>query len=1249
MGSTAQLEILLDQNGAIRGWKEFSDQADKGKQSVDSVTVSLGKQAEAADRAGEKSEAGQKKATAAATDAKKAVDAYAASVKAASTAQDTQIANLEKNQQRVAKAQASFVSGSMSTSRGASGRFVSNSSDSGLGETANIEKQLNNANAAATKFRQTGTKALDDVHEHSLKPIDSLRQVRDIFGIEITGAMEKVIAASPALMNGIMALGKVAVVGGYAMIGISIAKGMYEGYKAVSELNGGLKDYRTEAEKSQREDIINNASLEQAKRNLAELTQEMQEFDRSAKAAGYDVDSDRGSVLQWLGYSAQAQVNAEGLNTSGKGQPEAASPIMQRQVDAQVQRIAAAEKAQQRIRQLQQEIALQNKQSDLGVSVAGLQGPALLAAQERADKELANFRAQQAQGENRARFDARNETIAKIRKIPGVHEDNLPPSLTLDEKSGEAQRQQDLSDAQRQGEVRRRAMALQAHEEVITIDHAAQVTSLRGEAAFQKQAEQQYEDYTRQYGASAEARAAIDRKYQAERQQRLDTENMTSNQTSRAAEIAGMQGVGRTQAQLNVDLAKINDDEKAGHYVSADNAEKDRESARIRAAADIAQQVKQFNRDIDDSYTQSVTSTLSGFAQIDAESAATTKRMRQHFDDLWTDAQRGTAEYAAALQKELAAEDAARQESARKQARLMRDNADETVTMEEEARRRSLPVWQQAQQEILDNYADRRRKLDEMLNDAEIGEADYQRRVIAMDREKNAELQQNARDTRDRIASTLQGFITDPMQALRQQAESSMAKSAADIFLRYGSKFTGAQGGSGGMFSGMDKLPWIHGIGGGSMTVPVGGMQAPMGAAASALQVGTATIQVGTATIIGGGAPGASMASGLPAGLAPLMSSAGGYTTNLRTGASAFTPFSTGGMPMVSAIPSSVQGLGSSSGSGLALANSTLGYATQAKSAIDFAKSFNSDDKGGVITGHSSGGSIIDMANEDDSTSKPSDWQKGGGLLGAGQAGLGLWGAYQSKSVLGGMLGGAMSGAKLGGMIAGPGGALVGAAAGALVGLFGDHGRSQAKQYDEKTVQPWIADEFKSFEQSGGDYLSIYSDMDAFSASSKAQTDQWGTGAQSYYSDTIKPEITAAQAKLTKLQKAGRSQFQFTAAQYHTGDLISSFGDFSTSPTEGMVNAEIGEFMVRSNPAKAHLSTLRAINSGVSPEELAKSYQSSIDTDRRQRMMQTVTRNTHITVQALDSDSFHRAARRNAGTLRAVINDSIGDSAGFGS
>jgi hypothetical protein len=292
---------------------------------------------------------------------------------------------------------------------------------------------------------------------------------------------------------------------------------------------------------------------------------------------------------------------------------------------------------------------------------------------------------------------------------------------------------------------------------------------------------------------------------------------------------------------------------------------------------------------------------------------------------------------------------------------------------------------------------------------------------------------------------------------------------------------------------------------------------------------------------------------------------------------------------------------------------------------------------------NSDGSFTSDSSGSGDSSQGPSTADR---VMSGAQGAVGLYSAYQGNGGVGGALSGAMSGMELGMAVGGPIGAAIGAGVGALVGAIGFGGREKARVYDLKTVRPRLKNDTDSFQQGSMDYLSAYSDMESAQTDANHTISKLGPAANSYYQDTIKPEISTAEQKLSREAKAGRSASTFSAAQYDTGGAIDDFGDLATSPDHGLVHAQLGEFVVKPNAYQKNKSTLDALNSGASMEDVANSYRSTMQSRDARSGSQGGDRTAHLHFHSPDAKGIRDIFMNNAHHVRAALNSSYGSYGG---
>jgi len=148
-----------------------------------------------------------------------------------------------------------------------------------------------------------------------------------------------------------------------------------------------------------------------------------------------------------------------------------------------------------------------------------------------------------------------------------------------------------------------------------------------------------------------------------------------------------------------------------------------------------------------------------------------------------------------------------------------------------------------------------------------------------------------------------------------------------------------------------------------------------------------------------------------------------------------------------------------------------------------------------------------------------------------------------------------------------------------------------------------------------------------------------GPAALSYYNSTIDPEIKAAQTRMTSEQKAGRSQYGMTAAQFHQGGPIRDFGSMATGPDEGWVHAERNEMVLNQQAAMSHGDAAMLMNSGASRRDMASYYGGGSGTAPAQASGGDL----HLHVHAIDSKGVAQFFEENKHTMRAKLNSSYED------
>jgi hypothetical protein len=792
--------------------------------------------------------------------------------------------------------------------------------------------------------------------------------------------------------------------------------------------------------------------------------------------------------------------------------------------------------------------------------------------------------------------------------------------------------------------------------EMTRLQNEASNASVRGDRLAAQQREQAYADFVRKYGADTAARAAIDAKYFANLKREEEDAQRATNKLVESSHAAGLTGFARSDAEYQ---AKYND-----------MVEEAIASGKISEIHQIAQrggvmssEHDRENEGQEDAYYQHLNELVDGwnshqeqgFARIAIETKNHIVELQAEYKKLYgqlppNDPRRtqGTAALNSSIDKTNA-------EAGQQGTELAEKNLNETLKLEDEARRRSLPIEQQKTQELYDQYRERVRGYEQSLKDKLISDEDYNRRVAAAGRDLSAELATQAKEQRDKLAGQLDGLFKSPQKWLKETGTHMMAQSGAAILQRLQPHLPhqlargGApdeNAGSGGGFFGGIFGGWTgkgkHGVAGMPGVLP--GVGTPEHAAMSTLSISTATISVQSATIsgMGGGQPSTSTGESLPVSTAAGSRAPGAGA--IGSGVDDFNA-SVGGVGGLSAGSSaaSSHAAGASApdkgASGvLGDITGTMGLFNQAKSTFGKASSTASDASYYSPTAASVEGDY----SSSDSTKLPSSSVDGMGAL---QGGMGLYGAAMSTGGFGGALGGAMSGMQLGMSVAGPWGAAAGAVGGAVIGLLGFGGRAQAASYWAKQGRPHMDQTDQAFATGAMPYMDAYNDMNSLEVEARNATNKMGWGGSRYFGDTIKPTLEREKRKFTQEERAGRGNFTVSTAQYHTGGLVDDFYGLATSSDEGFIHARRGEIVVQPQAARQHAPLIHAMNAGASSEQVAKSYQSTMQSATA-RQSGGGDRTVNMNFASLDSKSTARLFMENKHHVRAALNASYGEYSG---
>lgn len=1064
----------------------------------------------------------------------------------------------------------------------------------------------------------TGAHAMDQVGGHALTALDNVRLLRDDIGIRIPRSMEKVIAQSQVMMAAINAVGGTLLAVGSLRIAYEMGKEVYDLYEKWVDTRKAVRDYTEEAAKAAQQKLFDSSGFDSTLSFLSQANVQIAALQAKRKA------SDNTSVLDriFLPHSSAPRFNTDDDK-------------------ALAQAMTVSDTESMRALEETHKLMLQNIEDVERRQKAGADASISAAAEHRANiaraKENLSFEQQRQQ----QLVDVYNRAHqADPKKFPGTYK--------ADVNAGQQEYSMALQGADNRQDVSNTEAAIQAERELLRIRQEANAVGLQGERALQAQRIRDLENLAQQYRNDTNnpqylrQEQAINDLYDRRDSNAVELQNQDAARRSREASAKGVTGIAAIQARGDNQLAQV-DQQYNNHEFYGDRdqqatyAESLRADARKGMNAETLQSEKQFSDQIDQLARTSADHQVEGFARIRSEGDRQLAELQKRFDDLYggikdksspvylqgvSDLQRGRS----AIQGGVAGQSA----------ELERRNAEETAQLEAEANEKMARARRDNVTAIYDEYDERVRKYQDMLNRQMIGEQDFDSRVRSATKERDAELAQNARELRDKIAGEIEPFFRNPLQALENAGMKIASQQAANLIVGLGV----GQGGSGRP----DGLAnWFGGRRG------RGGANAPQQTASAvndALHIGNATIYVGNARLasglssgavdsVAGGAGVMSGGPGLMGGsMVGLPSDSATFGGSGVSSDGTFAPHSAGNAPTLSTSSVMTQTPAEAYQSIYGTAQSTYSQVGQAAQELGMK---------GDLRSHIPGLNKL----SDNSLQK---------ISGIGGGALGLFSAAYGSGGVGGALGGAFSGAKLGAEIGGPVGAAIGAVAGVFTGLIGQGARNKAEHYDHHTIQPRIAADLLAFQSGSSDYQSAYQDISSLQLEAKNQVKQFGSSAESYYNDTMVKEFATAQQTLTREQKAGRTGMGIQAGQFDVGGPINSFGMMSTYGDHGWVHAQRGEFVVQQGPAADHYGALQAIRAGASHADMADYYGANgmarVAASYRSTMANGSSsgsvshRTVNMNVQALDSKSFSDRINDHRHELRRALNATYQESSG---
>lgn len=1106
------------------------------------------------------------------------------------------------------------------------------------------------AGAAAHSFGASASGAMQQVHSHTLSNLDSVRLFRDEFRVHIPRSMEIVLSKSQAVMGVVAAMRSGLIAMGAIGIGVALVSQFASLYDAIKDDSDAVKEFDRNLSEEAQKKFFDEAQFSMAREQFTAMDKQLTELDRKhavsmtwQERVGAALSGDYGQIGLAVTSPSMSDGDAKKRNTAR----EVANTEPVKSEDERHQKVMA---------DLDKE----------GKAASAMQGGY---ARNQREFTLAQAKADE---DHLHRIEQLNQQIkiSNGNRKPG--DDGYIP--LLDDKHPEnvpdPERKNALTVAKAELGAQNTEFTRQRNDEIRRLEIEGNNASLKSYQLLMAQKEQAEEDFVRKFGSSEAARSAIEQKYNDEAARRLREQQDELNAQSRAAALAGMTGIAAIQARGGDAQTKIDDNLREGKYFGTRD-DQERAAGQASAAAtrqadaEIEAEKKRFAQSVDAIADESVSHQVQGFARINLETKKQLDDLQGHFDEVYGGiADKTSPAYLQGLAQLNRGRAAISAGGDAETTELVRKNAEETQKLQEEAQRASLPQMLQHEQEIRDQYNDRVRAYQDMLSQQEISQQDFNARVLAAGQLMQAQLAEQARQERDKLAAEIQPFFTHPLQALERIGEQQAARYAATMLQAATGGRAAAAAGGGKRGSLLDIFTMgAAGHGRNQTNVPH--------ASEAAHALATMTVNASTVIINGGGGSASGGASTLPMTVRNADGSTstmhvpmgGGYsgTAGVYGGGSASTA---GGFSLPGFDASSAGALGSIPGAGAsgipgaaggwsggAMSTGSTGLQTADKAAVDLTGGISQAQQvatlGQQLFQANGAAGAAGTAGQVSSTL--------GTVAGVAGPAAGLFGALMGNGGAGGALEGAVSGAKLGAMVGGPMGMAVGAAAGAIVGLIGIGGQEAAEKYYINSVHPRIMQDLTGFSMGSMDYQSAYTDLVALDKEARDATKKFGMGGKREWDEKIHPEIMSAQAQVEREQKAGRSQYGMSASQFHSGGFVNGFGDYATSPDEGWAHLKRGETVMHERATDTHGPELAMMLAGASRGQMASYYGAQQMQSTYRATMQNAAfggagnsynygHTFHIS--AIDTQSFSDALMNGRHDVRQALNQSYAENSG---
>jgi hypothetical protein len=1112
-------------------------------------------------------------------------------------------------------------------------------------QIARLAVSIDGLAASGKKAGDAQAAGHDKANAHALTNLDTVRLLRDDLGVRIPRAMEKLISQTAAFQAiASTAFSAFALVGVLELVGTIGGKIGDWAHYLMGDTKA-LQDFRKELVAANDEARVNTPNSFVAMKSLADYNKEIADLERRQKAVHTPFVS---AIAETLTSHTDIRSGEQDVERNAfTGDDEA---ILQKDY-------AERKQLQMNDSQRRKQINADDLKQQREISEIGLENIRKV-EQARKNAHAAIF----------DRVHGTNDVTPDLAPDQGKREDAL-----IDQKAA----------------AERLALETETQREIRRMRAETAAIGLKGEKEINAQGAAEIAGLSTKDAAYGAKKLEIERQTAAKIEAlRKDAADKTHDMNEQAV-LAGLTGNARVleeERHSNYETNRL----ASESLITEEDAQNRRADAHIIADAQIRKSLEDYakaERQMRDSLDVSGSK---GYNHIGAENTRmqddALDRYKKQVDGMDETDERRTQAYAT-YQADLRAI-AAKTENDIKD--LHQRNLDETANLEDQAasvrsgaqKEGLFGLFAQEQDQtrrITAEYEKRERHLQESLKDGVLSHQEAAQQQAALDDLRNAQMEEQQRGLRDKLASSIEQGFKDPFGSIQNEMKHEMATIIADwimqlsVFKRFfGSSMSGTL--SGGQGGGQSQAP--GGLLGALMQRHGTSHAARQGTSSDVSPASEHAAAVSSVSSIGGvTGPSGTIEQAL---IAPGVSS-----TNTGSGISTSDTVGVGGVvgsSMLSGASSiadtglslaramhAARGLRAGGGSAADALNSG---ANQTRISNSYATADNGEDGGfaGYLTGdsdpttsnpfgsdlsgtqdvNSAAASQVQTANQDIAAAGVDNGLStgmtvAGAAMGAYGGAKGVISSFESGKASG-ILTGAESGAELGGsigMLAGPLGAAIGAGVGALggaaVGLVGwatgEGGRIGGAKYFKDTMRPEMEQvETTYMSGGGGDALSAISQLNSTSAQGYLYlAKQFGYDAAAWvktaYIDKERNKVTS---DINRLALGGRDYTARSAAEFHDGGVITGFGDWGTSSNEGMIHALLDETVMNRQASVTHGPVLGAMNSGASPAEIAGMYLERSAAAGGAAAATQYHQHDH-TLNAIDAASFEQFLKRRGG------------------